>query len=418
MRWALVPVIRAWGVARELEFATIPRPTDAPQAHSAGLDSDRVLIVGSGPAAGWGVLSHDLALPGSLARALSARTGRGVDVDVVSSSRLTVRAAANSFEGLRLWRYDAIVLTIGSPDALNMTSLRAWRRGLSDLLRTIERESRTTEVFVAGIQPIRSIPIFDSALGSVADSHARALNRASIDVCEQTPRALFVPLTAMATPSRERFLTSSDYRHWADLLADRMATSLDAERIEAEGSGEPGEPHALESDRQRAVDELGIVDTDPEARLDRIVALAQRSFGTRCAAFTVSDGDRQWHKSSVGLEHKEVPRSTSFCTITIQTPGALVVGDAFDDERFRDRPLAPGEPNIRFYAGFPVESASGERIGALCVFDTEPRPADEVDQVLLRELALMVQAELRRRPTAVAPTPNTRKWSAARLATR
>lgn len=240
MRWALVPVIRAWGVARELEFATIPRPMDAPQAHSAGLDSDRVLIVGSGPAAGWGVLRHDLALPGSLARALSARTGRGADVDVVSSSRMTVRAAAHSFSGLRLWRYDAVVLTIGTPDALNMISLRSWRRGLSELLRTIAGESsRTTEIFVAGIQPIRSIPIFDSALGSVAAGHARALNRVSIEVCEQTRLASFVALTAAAAPSRERFLTSVDYRHWAALLADGMARSLDAERIEI-GGGEPG----------------------------------------------------------------------------------------------------------------------------------------------------------------------------------
>lgn len=61
-------------------------------------------------------------------------------------------------------------------------------------------------------------------------------------------------------------------------------------------------------------------------------------------------------------------------------------------------PLVVGAPHTRFYAGFPIESPSGERIGVLCVFDPEPR-VDEVDTVLLRELALMVQAELRRPQT-------------------
>lgn len=35
------------------------------------------------------------------------------------------------------------------------------------------------------------------------------------------------------------------------------------------------------------------------------------------------------------------------------------------------------------------------RIGALCVVDAEPRSAESVDLVLLRELALQVQRELR-----------------------
>jgi GAF domain-containing protein len=57
-----------------------------------------------------------------------------------------------------------------------------------------------------------------------------------------------------------------------------------------------------------------------------------------------------------------------------------------------------GDPLIRFYAGFPIESPSGERIGSLCVFDPKPRSLAEVDQVLLRELALLVQRELRMGP--------------------
>jgi hypothetical protein len=49
---------------------------------------------------------------------------------------------------------------------------------------------------------------------------------------------------------------------------------------------------------------------------------------------------------------------------------------------------------VRFFAGFPIESPSGERIGALCVFDPAPGTRAGADSVLLRQLALMIQEEL------------------------
>ena len=45
--------------------------------------------------------------------------------------------------------------------------------------------------------------------------------------------------------------------------------------------------------------------------------------------------------------------------------GPFIVPDARSDDRFRLNPVVVGGPKIRFYAGFPIESPSGERIGAL-----------------------------------------------------
>lgn len=399
MRWACLPVMRAFVAAQTLAYNLVPRPMDAPQAHSPGTDSDRILIFGSGAAVGWGVLSHDLALPGALARALSARSGRGVDVDVVASPSITVSTAVRELAGLRLWRFDAIVVTLGARDATNLMSIRVWRRELSALLQLLERDSsRTTHIFVLATQPIRSLPAFNSPLGSVAARHALALDRATAEVCSTLRRTTLVAMTAAVTEVPERYRSSAAYRDWAELLADSMAAILDAEHLAVYEEEEPPpiDAKVLEEARQRAVDGLGILDTDPEERFTRIVALAQRSFGTRWAAFTVTDNDRQWDKANVGRVPQETPRSTSFSAVTIRTPGPLVVADAQIDPHFRNNPLVLGEPYIRFYAGFPVESPSGERIGALCVFDPSPRPVGEIDLVLLRELALAVQSELRR----------------------
>jgi GAF domain-containing protein len=74
---------------------------------------------------------------------------------------------------------------------------------------------------------------------------------------------------------------------------------------------------------------------------------------------------------------------------------ATVVPDTEADDRFAAGPLLNGDHSMRFYAGFPIESPSGERVGALCVLDSQPRRrADDIDRDLLRELALMVQREM------------------------
>lgn len=399
-RWALRPLMRVWAASAERQDRHLPRPSDAPQAHAAGIDSDRVLILGCGPAVGWGVLSHQVALPGSLARELSARTGRGADIDLVASRTMTAANALEALNGTRLGRFDAVVVILGVNEALDLTSVTEWHDRLAALLAVLKREtSRSTEIFVLGIPPIRSIEIFRRPLVFIADWSATDLNTVSARLAAQAPRATFVPFSPTATVEIDRHRTAADYRGWAMLLAGAMADSLDSARLGiADHSAVQTDVAGCERTRQAAVDDLAIVDTPCEARFDRLVLLAQRLFDTESALITIIDRDRQWHKARVGLEATELPRSDSFCAATIDDDGPLIIEDARDDARFSDNPLVQGDPPIRFYAGFPIESPSGERIGALCVFDPKPRALAEVDQVLLRELALLVQRELRLPP--------------------
>ena len=404
LRWVLVPLMRAWSAFVTHEYDSVPRPRDTPQAHSPGTDSDRVLIFGSGPAVGWGVLSHNVALPGALARALSARTGRGTDVDVIPNPLVTIRTSQTELDGLGLWRYDAVVVSIGTADAVALLSALVWRRELSALLDRIRDESsRTTRIFVLGVQPIRSITAFDSGLGSVAEKHARSLNEASAAICAGQEQSYFVPMTASLASTPGRVRTAAHYAEWADLLADRMAPPLNAEHLvttqgagrgTAEGRAEARGAEQLSPDPRRAVDRLGALDADTEVRCDRIVALARNAYGTRSAALTFIDGDRLWDMVSVGFTPRVYPLAGSITALAVSVAGALVVSDVLLDDRFTARPPLLGQGQTRFYAGFPIEADSGERIGVLCVFDPEPRRAGDADTVLLRELALLIQAEL------------------------
>ena len=149
-----------------------------------------------------------------------------------------------------------------------------------------------------------------------------------------------------------------------------------------------------EATRQAALDSLKILDTAPEERFDRITRLAKQLFGVETAAISLIDHDRQWFKSKIGLEAEETPRSDAFCDVTIREAKNFTVADASQDSRFENNPLVTGNPNIRFYAGYPLETPSGERVGALCVFDPTPRIFTEAEELQLRDLALWVQKEM------------------------
>jgi len=149
-----------------------------------------------------------------------------------------------------------------------------------------------------------------------------------------------------------------------------------------------------EERRIAALHALRILDTEPEARFDRITRLAQRLFGTSIATFTLIDSDRQWFKSVQGADKSEDPREVSFCAHAILGSETTVIEDATLDERFAANPLVLGDPNIRFYAGHPVAAPTGEKVGTLCVIDDRPREAAEFDSEALRELAEMVEAEI------------------------
>ena len=385
------PLMRAWVASVEGELDSVPRPRDKTQVHAPGLDSDRVLLVGSGPAVGWGVLSHELSLPGALARALSTVTGRGAVVDVVPDPDATAAGGVRLLEANKLWRYDAVVLIIGINDAINLTSPRAWRRSMAALLRYAESaSSKSTRIFVVEIPPVRALRIFDALPGRLAERQARRLNRITHTLVADLERTTMVPFEPISIPTPNRYRSPEEYRSWAELLVPTIAESLGDPR------GHLVEPayaqQDVELERQAAVDALGIVDTEPEERFDRIVALARRAFHTQSAAFTVTDHHRHWIKAGVGAEVTEFLRAESVCDTTIKADGAVVVGDLSQDPRFDRLPMVV-DASIRFYAGFPVESPTGERIGALCVFDPEPRTSG-VDEVLLRELAMLVQAEL------------------------
>lgn len=94
----------------------------------------------------------------------------------------------------------------------------------------------------------------------------------------------------------------------------------------------------------------------------------------------------------------------SFCTHAVQQNGVFEVPDATEDQRFANNPLVTGDPHIRFYAGVPLRTQSGARIGTICVIDNCPRTGLSIrEQDCLIELAARVMTLLEDRKSRGLP---------------
>ena len=149
-----------------------------------------------------------------------------------------------------------------------------------------------------------------------------------------------------------------------------------------------------EQARLSALEDLQVLDTPPEERFDRVTRLARRLFGVDVALVSLIDRDRQWFKSTAGLDVRETPRDVAFCDSTIQQADTLVVEDLRADERFAANPLVTAAAGVRFYAGHPLRAPGGQAVGTLCLLGKHPRTFSEGERETLRDLAAYVQNEL------------------------
>ncbi len=156
---------------------------------------------------------------------------------------------------------------------------------------------------------------------------------------------------------------------------------------------EPKTP-ADEEERLAALQALRVLDTPAEERFDRITRIARDLFKVPIALISLVDADRQWFKSKTGLDAAQTPRSISFCGHAILGSEIFLVENALEDPRFLDNPLVVGPPGIRFYAGMPLQSGTGRKLGTLCLIDQSPRRFDEDDVRRLHDLAAWAEREL------------------------
>jgi GAF domain-containing protein len=148
-----------------------------------------------------------------------------------------------------------------------------------------------------------------------------------------------------------------------------------------------------ERQRQAALYRYDILDTPPEPSFDRITDIIRSVFDVPIGVMSLVDNDRSWFKSYPGLDVQQLDRASTMCHTVMQQDDVYVVTDAHNP--------SPGlhvEPllnlGLRFYAGAPLRTPDGFKLGTLCALDYEPHETTEAQRRILGDLATIVMDEM------------------------
>lgn len=156
--------------------------------------------------------------------------------------------------------------------------------------------------------------------------------------------------------------------------------------------------------RLSALKNLRLLDSMPSESFDRITRLVATYFGLPISAISLTDNDRQFFMSKVGVEHSQIPRYRAPCAEVAETKKPLVIRDLQQDEYYADSTVARN--GIRFYCGVPLVTPDGHGLGALCVLGTEPHDVTLEQVATLADLAgvVMDQIELQHSMGRIDPS--------------
>ncbi|RIX30521.1 GAF domain-containing protein [Amnibacterium setariae] len=320
----------------------------------------RVVLVGDGS-----VLNE--ALSTEVARSLAERTGHGVDVEVLPAAPLADAAAGALLPGRDLERIDAVAVLI-DPDRWRR-SVAATAEGVGLLLEQLRGR------LVAGSSVVVVVP----------PAMAAGLDPRRVD---EIAEALETAVDSLTPVVRLEDAPEDAASAWGAAVAAATASGLIDPMV-----GFLPDDHYDEDLRLDAVDLLPPRDGLWVARFQQFVDEARERYGTSSAALSIIDADHARYGVTAGFPNKVIKRGQTLCNRTIRTYGGVIVGDASQDLRFEGYPdVRSGD--IRFWAGYRIESEDGAPLGSLCVFDAEPRDVDDADLVVLRDLAIALQRSL------------------------
>ncbi|EHQ25775.1 GAF domain-containing protein [Mucilaginibacter paludis] len=142
-----------------------------------------------------------------------------------------------------------------------------------------------------------------------------------------------------------------------------------------------------ELDRLQAVHRFLNLEIDKDKNLQEIVELASELCETPIALITLIDKGVPYFKFKTEAVIKQEMEIDTFCMHLDKHDQLVIVSDVLFDHRFANNAYVTGKPYIRFYAGIPLTTHDGHKLGSLCVMDTLPKRLSEAQKHLLKILS-------------------------------
>lgn len=208
--------------------AATPRLPDAAKPWTgelAGPDPVRLLVLGDSTAAGVGAATQHEALPGRLADALHARTGRGIRWRAVGENGATARDLTQRFLDEALAEpADLLFLTVGANDAMTMRGAGPFVRDVRAVLDAFDARNPGALVLMSSLPVFGRFALLPDPLRTALYRHSLALESAARSHVARRPNA---HMSSDPPPYTEEFWADdlfhpgpAGYRDWANWAVD------------------------------------------------------------------------------------------------------------------------------------------------------------------------------------------------------
>ncbi len=151
-----------------------------------------------------------------------------------------------------------------------------------------------------------------------------------------------------------------------------------------------------EGKRLAALQGYGVLGTPAEEAFTRLARLAQHMFDVPGVLVGFLGERRVYYKVHIGLEPHSFPRAQSLCVRAACAERAFSVPDVCEVPELASLGFCR-KTGVRAYLGVPLRDDEGYVLGALSLFDTEPRVFGDAQVAQLEDLAAAVLELLRAR---------------------
>jgi len=141
-----------------------------------------------------------------------------------------------------------------------------------------------------------------------------------------------------------------------------------------------------EEDRLKSIEKFDVDSLIESGSFDKLSKIGAELFDTKWCFLGIVTDEKERFLSFEGSDTKELERSCTICTFAINKDEVMVVEDRKKDPRFKYVDELE-DLGIDWYAGAPVVTEEGYKIGSFCVADTQKREFSEQERRLLKLLA-------------------------------
>ncbi|GIZ54078.1 SGNH/GDSL hydrolase family protein [Noviherbaspirillum aridicola] len=231
----LLPLLLAQGRRVRRNTPRLPE-AGGPRCGSVGLPGDMppltLLTVGESPVAGVGVSTHEEAITGQLALALSAALGRSVAWQACGKNGVTVAEALEQLPPmLPADPVDVAAIAFGVNDTTAFRRPAQWSADLEQMWEMVRMRCRPRLILLCGVPPVGRFPALPQPLRWVLGLKAEVLDGAAQALARRLPDTVHVPVAL--EPACHDLMAADGYHpsalgcaRWAAVLADACAGRL------------------------------------------------------------------------------------------------------------------------------------------------------------------------------------------------